>query len=152
MKIFITVGTTPFNELIRFCEKSLSPDRYTIKAQISDLASYRPNSFESFAYTKNITDYYEWADVIIAHAGAGTFYQLMEIGKKVIFVPNHTMKDNHQNDICRYALDNNLAFVLGKPEQLIELLDTLEKHHFTKYHKPENSIARYLYDIVLNYN
>ena len=148
VNIFITVGTTPFDELIQACDEKLDPQKYAVKAQISDTAKYIPKSFESFAYDPDIQVHYEWADVIISHAGAGTFYQLMEMGKKVIFVPNQTLKDSHQNDICTYALKHNYAFVLNDVTALEMFLAKIQDHHFIPYEKDTDEISQTIYHII----
>jgi len=152
MNIFITVGTTPFDQLIEMCDKRLSSNDYIIKAQISNSAKYIPNSFDSFAYDKNISEHYKWADIIISHAGAGTFYQLMEMGKKVILIPNGQLKDDHQNDICTYAKNNNFAYVLNNMEDLEDLLEKISIHKFNTYQKDENKISNYIYNLIVKNN
>ena len=124
------------------------PNFYTIKAQISNLAKYTPSSFTSFSYDKNITEHYEWADVVISHAGAGTFYQLMEMGKKVILIPNNTLKDGHQNDICNYANNNNYAYILHDFEEIENILKQIKVHTFDTYNKEKSQIAQYIYDLI----
>jgi len=148
MNIFITVGTTPFDTLIKYCDTSLDSSQYTVIAQISNLAIYQPLSFESFAYTEEIVNYYEWADVIISHAGAGTFYQLMELGKKVIFIPNVTLKDQHQDDICTYALQNNYAFSTKNYSEIPKLLDIIREYDFRPYRKDSQKIASFVFDRI----
>ena len=152
MNIFITVGTTPFDDLIKACDTRLDLSRYTIKAQISNHAKYTPSSFDSFAYDKNIMEHYDWADIIIAHAGAGTFYQLMEMKKKVLLIPNENLKDSHQNDICNFAQKNNYAYVLHDIKNLESILEKIEQHEFTNYEKDKNKISQSIYNIIIGEN
>lgn len=149
MNIFITVGTTPFDDLIKACDEKLDSYGYTIKAQISNSAKYIPTSFDSFSYDKNIIEHYEWADIVIAHAGAGTFYQLMEMGKKTILIPNQELKDNHQNDICNYAQNNNYAYVLNEIKDIKTIIKKIQVHEFNTYKKDENKISQYIYDLII---
>ena len=148
MNIFITVGTTPFDTLIKYCDEFISPSEYTIKGQVSHLCLYQVKNFEVFEYTDEIQKYYDWADIIISHAGAGSFYKLMEQGKKVIFVPNKELKDGHQNDICKFAEDNNYAFVLHNYNDLNELLGNISSYNFTKYIKGKNEISEYILTVI----
>lgn len=148
MKIFITLGTTPFDGLIQYCDENIDHSKYTIKAQISNQALYHAKHFESFEYTNDIQGYYDWADVVISHAGAGSFYKLMEHKKKVIFVPNVTLKDNHQDDLCRYAEMNNFAFVLNDYANLNVLLEKMISYEFNIYQKEENKIAEYIIGLI----
>ena len=149
IKIFITVGTTPFDDLITYCDKNLNNKHYIIKAQISDKAKFRPSNFEAFPFSSDIMEYYNWADIIIAHAGAGTFYQLMEMNKKVILVPNNTLKDKHQNDLCSFAQNNNYAYVMKNFDDIPRMLNNITSHHFKKYVKDKNEIANYIIENII---
>lgn len=150
MNIFITVGTTPFDKLISFCDESLDVKNNVVKAQVSNLAKYIPYNFESFAYTSEIKELYEWADVIISHAGSGTLFQLLEQTKKTIFVPNNIHKDKHQNDLCKFVMSNNFAFVLNEYSELDMLLENIKSHKFNIYHKEKNSIAQFIVGIIFS--
>lgn len=148
MRIFITVGTTPFDKLIQYCDEKLNTDEHIVKAQISNLATYTPSNFEYFAYTKKIKEHYEWADIVIAHAGSGTLFQLLELNKKAIFVPNNIHKDAHQNDLCRFVKENNYAFVLNDYNDLNKLLKHIEDYVFDSYYKEKSDVAEYILDII----
>lgn len=148
MNIFITVGTTPFDKLMRYCDKNIDTKKYNIKAQISNLAKYIPSNFESFAYTNEIKELYDWADVIIAHAGSGTLFQLLEMNKKTIFVPNNIHKDAHQNDLCRFVLEKNFAFVLNDYSKLNQLLEGIDGYTFNIYKKEANNIAKFILEVL----
>jgi len=148
MNIFITVGTTPFDKLIHYCDEHIDIKKHSVKAQISNLAKYEPTNFESFAYTNEIKELYEWADVIIAHAGSGTLFKLLELKKKAIFVPNNIHKDAHQNDLCRFVDEHNYAFVLNDYNDLNQLLQRSENYVFTEYHKEKSDIAEYILEII----
>lgn len=148
MNIFITVGTTPFDKLIALCDRALNVDEHNVKAQISNLAEYVPANFESFAYTGDILDCYNWADVVVAHAGSGTLFQLLEMNKKTIFVPNNIHKDAHQNDLCRYVQNNNFAFVLNEYEEINSLIDRIAEYDFNLYRKENSNIAEFVVELI----
>ncbi len=133
--IFITVGTTPFDELIQFCDEHIDTSKFKVFAQISSASIYKPKYIEFIDFTNNIQDLYRDADIIISHAGAGSVYNLLELNKKVIFVPNFTMKDNHQEDICRFIKDNNYATVINVRDNidLNKLLLSITTKTFNKY-------------------
>lgn len=150
MKIFITVGTTPFDKLIKYCDQHIDSSAHEVRAQISNLAIYKPASFEYFEYTREVVKLYEWADVVIAHAGSGTLFQLIEMGKKCIFVPNNIHKDNHQNDLCRFVADNDYAYVLNDYEQLCNQLRDINSHQFNRYQKQQSDIAGFITKILLS--
>ena len=110
MNIFVTVGHTHYNMLFKAVNEQLSPDKYRVVNQISD-GDYLPSKHEHFPYTDNIEVQIEQADVVITHAGAGSVFHLLEIGKPVVVVPNFERVDEHQKDLADFVSHNNYASV-----------------------------------------
>ena len=108
MKVFVTTGTTDFTQLIE-AVLTLSDD-YEVVVQTPTTYKNTPNC-RFFDFVKNIADYYQWADIIITHAGAGSVYKLLELEKKILVVPNLTRKDKHQSQLANYVRDNNYGGV-----------------------------------------
>ena len=139
IKVFITIGTTPFDELIKLCDKNIDLNSFQVLAQISDKAKYRPKNIEFIEFTNKIMTLYNKADIIISHAGAGSIYNLLELQKKSIFVPNFIMKDGHQNDICKFIENNNYAKVMNlKNININTILKDTYKKQFNKYKKQDS--------------
>lgn len=152
-KIFITVGTTPFDELIKFCDQTIDTKKFNIFAQISPYAKYKPLNFEYIEYTQNIDEYYNNYDLIISHAGAGSVYKLLELNKKTIFVPNYTMKDDHQIDICNFIEKKNYALVMKINQKDIDINKTINESfnsQNTTYEKEKTpmSLSQEIYSIL----
>ena len=114
--IFVSVGTTPFDELIKYVDKEVLDKE--IICQISNFAKYKPKNHKYFGFTKNIDEYYNWADLVVCHAGAGTVYKLLEMRKKIIVVPNTYRIDKHQNDLSRFIEEKNYALVCHDIDKL----------------------------------
>ncbi|AMG53714.1 PssE/Cps14G family polysaccharide biosynthesis glycosyltransferase [Citrobacter amalonaticus] len=124
MKYFITVGTTKFDSLIRAADKyALDNKLNNFIFQIAD-GSYVPNNGEYISFVSDIDHYYDWADVVITHAGAGSIYRLLELRKKIIIVPNLERIDKHQNDIAAFMSQHQHALVVWN---LSELNSAMEK-------------------------
>lgn len=135
IKVFVTVGTTPFDDLIKYLDDQ-DWNGVEIIAQISEKATFKPKNIEWFEFCDNIDFYYKNYNVIISHAGAGSVYKLLELNKKCIFVPNTSMKDNHQEDICRFLSENNFAEILrlkNKEQKTKELIEKTVKTEFNSY-------------------
>ncbi len=111
MNILVTVGTTPFDNLILAVDQQLG-SLYQVVSQIAK-GKYEPKSNHFFRFTDDIERYYQDADLIISHGGAGTIYRVLELGKKLIIVPNLDRIDHHQLDICDFMQKNNHAAVWG---------------------------------------
>jgi len=75
VKIFVTVGTTQYDSLIKAIDAHLSRDEFDISIQLAD-GEYVSKNHTFFRYTDNIEQYFKDADLIITHAGAGTDFQL----------------------------------------------------------------------------
>ena len=141
MKVFVTVGTTVFDSMIKAADKCAGVLKdYQFTFQIANSKNYKPDNGLSFDFLDNIEDYYANSDVIITHAGAGTFYKLLEMHKKIIVVPNLERRDKHQADIARFAEENKYALVVWELDGLLAALRLVEnfqpnvfkKEHFFK--------------------
>ncbi|KAJ3302506.1 hypothetical protein HDV03_004929 [Kappamyces sp. JEL0829] len=54
---------------------------------------------ETFAYKPSLESDLEASDVVICSGGAGTLLECLELGKKILVVPNTTLQDNHQMEL-----------------------------------------------------
>ena len=140
MKILITVGTTPFDSLIKAADVQLGQNHKLI-FQISE---GEPKSGHSFKFTDDIERYYNDADLIISHGGAGTIYRVLELGKKLIIVPNLDRIDNHQLDICDFMQKNKHAAIWGQSQttfdsdlSLATLVTEVETSDFSTFEPDE---------------
>lgn len=147
INIFVTIGTTDFSHLIAFCDKLGKNPKFKIVCQIANV-KYTPEDIEFFRFTKNIEHYYLESDVIISHAGAGTVYRILEMGKKLIVVPNPGLKDSHQIDICKYLEENNLAFVANNVSETEDLLNKITAHSFSKYKNSGVELVKFIASII----
>ncbi|MGP5157697.1 PssE/Cps14G family polysaccharide biosynthesis glycosyltransferase [Pseudoalteromonas prydzensis] len=132
MKIFVTTGTTEFVELIE-AVLTLSEE---YEAIVQTPITYESTvNCKFFGFVNNVTEYYQWADVIITHAGAGSVYKLLELGKKVLVVPNLTRKDKHQSQLADYVRDSNYGAVCYDLNELEAVLQDLRSKHYSPYRK-----------------
>lgn len=123
MKIFITVGTTPFNELIKNVDNITSEFKdYSFIFQIAK-GEYLPKNGKFFDFISDIEDYYNNADIIITHAGAGSIYRLLELKKTIIVVPNMVRVDKHQSDIATYMFKHNHVLLLDDFNNTYNILE-----------------------------
>lgn len=121
MRILITVGTTPFDKLIRFCDENLDAS-LAITMQISNAASYIPRRFDYFNYAHDIIFSYQSADLVISHAGAGTIFTLLEMQKRIVVVPNLDRDDSHQKDLSDVVARKKWGLVCWHFEALPDLI------------------------------
>ena len=142
MKVFVTVGTTKFDKLLKRLldldvQKALKAKGYTeltIQYGNSDFVDPRTELgfeelevVESFHFKPSLEKYIEEADLVIAHAGAGTCLEVLnaEPSKPLIVVINEDLMDNHQHELAeKLAEAGYLRFCkLDTLKKLIELFD-----------------------------
>jgi beta-1,4-N-acetylglucosaminyltransferase len=136
MKIFITVGTTPFDSLIRFCDENLD-QALTITMQISKDATYIPKRFDHITFTGDIHSYYQSADLVVTHAGAGTIFTLLEMRKRIIVVPNLDRDDSHQKDLAGVVEKKQWGLVCWRFQDISELIERVSDFPAVPYQRQE---------------
>ncbi len=146
MKIFVTVGTTPFDQLIKYVDQNITKEQ-NIVFQIAK-GEYKPANFPYFAFTDEIDLYYKTADLVICHAGAGTIYNLLELKKKIIVVPNLERADPHQKELASYIEKNNYGIVCWNINKINELIIKARNFKFNSYTKEKFIGTDLLMDIL----
>jgi beta-1,4-N-acetylglucosaminyltransferase len=138
INIFVTVGTTEFDELIKFIDQNYGNQaELKIIAQVSISSSYNPVNINYFEFSNDIQSYIDNADVIITHAGAGSVYSMLEKGKKLIVVPNFSRFDLHQQELANYVERNNFGIACSSLKDLGFLIDSMAKRKFDLYVKED---------------
>jgi UDP-N-acetyl-D-mannosaminouronate:lipid I N-acetyl-D-mannosaminouronosyltransferase len=132
MNIFVTVGHTYYNALFQAVNEQLSSATYHVVNQISD-GDYLPDKHEYFTFTDNIEAYIDQADLVITHAGAGSVFHLLEIGKPIVVVPNFERIDAHQKDLANFVERNNYASVCNNLNQLAQCVIEASSKTFSSY-------------------
>jgi len=147
MKILITVGTTPFDKLIRYCDEKLN-ESLMITMQISNNARYIPKRFAYFRFANNIISYYTSADLVITHAGAGSIFTLLEMKKRIIVIPNLERDDHHQNDLANIVSSKQWGLVCWNYEDLPSLIERSIKFPLVPYERKEFFGGQFLDELI----
>lgn len=147
MRIFVTVGTTRFDSLIKAIDEKLSGLEHEVTFQISD-GIYKPKNFKYFNFTEDIKNYFLESDIVITHAGAGSIYELLELRKKIIIVPNLDRVDKHQSDIADYMDSNNYAKSIYNLDNIISIIDDMQYKSFKEFKKEIFFKAQEIIDFI----
>ncbi|MBC7232665.1 MAG: glycosyltransferase [Chloroflexi bacterium] len=134
--IFVTVGSTDFDALIEKMDYLAPSLDEPIIMQIG-LGSYKPKHGNFFAFAPSLDEYYEQADLVIAHGGLGTIVEALERGKKLICVVNPTTYDQHQEHLLRVFAAQNYLLWCKDLEHLEEAIQQAKMTQFTPYQPPE---------------
>ncbi|XP_048652875.1 putative bifunctional UDP-N-acetylglucosamine transferase and deubiquitinase ALG13 isoform X3 [Marmota marmota marmota] len=111
--LFVTVGTTSFDDLIACVSahdslqiiKSLGYNRLILQIGRGTVVP-EPFSTESFTldvyrYKESLKEDLQKADLVISHAGAGSCLETLEKGKPLVVVINEKLMNNHQLELAR---------------------------------------------------
>lgn len=115
-KLFITVGTTEFDELIKVVDSlkfldavvSTGFNRLVIQqgrgnynpVQLSGRHDFNSLAIEIYRFKPTLDDDMMSADLIISHCGAGSILEAVKHKKDLIVVVNTTLQGNHQTELA----------------------------------------------------
>lgn len=136
MRLFVTVGTTEFEELIEAIDNSdfLQAFRENGFDEIIiqyGRGVYQPKNLqpelvkslysinlELFRFRDSLQAEFRKADLVIGHAGAGTVLDVMTLEKPMIVVINESLQENHQQELADALIELNYCLV-STPKQLL---------------------------------
>ncbi|RUS77490.1 hypothetical protein EGW08_014737 [Elysia chlorotica] len=113
-KLFVTVGTTQFDTLIKaissektlhalselgFTHVTLQTGRGEIQPQDQPRDKTSP-ALTCYGLKNSILEDIQAADLVISHAGAGSILDALGCGKKVLVVVNEELMGNHQTELA----------------------------------------------------
>ncbi|XP_059202269.1 UDP-N-acetylglucosamine transferase subunit ALG13 homolog [Centropristis striata] len=121
--VFVTVGTTSFDDLIETitCPEAVQ----ALKARgyehlvlqvgrgaLLPAADSCPHiSLEAYRYKDSIAEDMKQADLVISHAGAGSCLEALGAGKPLLVVVNDKLMNNHQLELARQLhMDSHLLY------------------------------------------
>ncbi|XP_027335807.1 UDP-N-acetylglucosamine transferase subunit ALG13 homolog [Abrus precatorius] len=116
--VFVTVGTTCFDALVRAVDsndvkQALFAKGYTHLLIQMGRGSYLPTKSERdgslavdyFTFSSSIADHLRSASLVISHAGSGSIFETLRLEKPLIVVVNEDLMDNHQSELAEELAD-----------------------------------------------
>jgi beta-1,4-N-acetylglucosaminyltransferase len=145
--IFVTVGTSDFDQLVReIDELAPSLDDHVV-VQIGH-GEYLPRNCEFFRFAPSLDPYYDQADVIVAHGGLGTTMEVLRRGKKLISIENTTCVDDHQTDILETFAEEGYLVWCRDLDELSFLVERVPTMDLRSYVGPPCTIAEAIKDFL----
>ncbi|KAF3694005.1 UDP-N-acetylglucosamine transferase subunit ALG13 -like protein [Channa argus] len=121
--VFVTVGTTSFDELIEIVTssgavqalKARGYERLVLQVGRGSLlppADSCPNfRLEAFRFKDSIAEDIRQADLVISHAGAGSCLEVLGAEKPLLVVINNKLMNNHQLELAaQLHIDSHLLY------------------------------------------
>lgn len=140
LMIFLTVGTTDFDELVRAMDLLAPSLEGPIVAQIGR-GRYEPQHMEWFRYAPSLDPYYARARIVVAHGGLGTAVEVLQRGIRLIGVSNPDRYDRHQEDLLRALERRGHMIWCRQIKDLPAALQQAQSQSFVPYETPSCQIA-----------
>ncbi|MFH1681828.1 MAG: glycosyltransferase [Candidatus Eisenbacteria bacterium] len=96
--ILVTVGSTDFDPLVRAADEAAPRLDLPMEIQIG-IGRYEPKNAKWFRMAPSLEPYYERAEVVVSHGGAGTILEVLRRGMRLVGADNPDRPDQHQRDM-----------------------------------------------------
>eukprot|EP00937_MAST-01D_sp_MAST-1D-sp2_P003212 g3212.t1 len=170
MQVFVTVGTTSFDALVRTvdgsaCRGALRRKGFgSMTVQIgrgeavpraegdTDLGIKGAEGLrvEHFRHEPTLVPHVARADLVISHGGAGTIMEVLRARKPLIVVTNEALMGNHQTELAG-ALEERGHLVATTPERLLDALERFDAAKLVPYGEADGSLFRDMLDAEMGF-
>ncbi len=148
--IFVTVGTTDFDGLVAEMDRLAPRLGEEILFQIGR-GRYEPQNAPFFRFAPSLVEYYQQADLVVAHGGLGTTMEVLDLGKPLVSVSNPDRYDGHQEDLLGALVRAGHLIWCRTVSDLEGAIAQARRARFIPYTRPEcrihEVIARYLSEV-----
>jgi len=98
--IFVTVGTTQFDELVEAIDSIAPKLEEEVIIQMGN-CKFIPKYCRYFTFDDDLLKYFKQADIVVAHGGAGVTFETLKLGNILISKDNPNVLDGHQQDLLK---------------------------------------------------
>jgi beta-1,4-N-acetylglucosaminyltransferase len=145
--IFVTVGTTDFDELIRRMDELASELDEEVISQIAR-GDYQPRHCRYFRFAPSIEDYLARARVVVSHGGLGSIMETIRLGKPLVGVSNPDRRDLHQDDLLGTLEARGHILWCRSLDDLKPSIERAATMRFTRYVEPSCTIQTVIHDFM----
>lgn len=139
MKIFVTVGNGKFEKLVKKIDELVGSKQ--LKAEVTiqkGNGSYEPKNCKFFDFAPNLKEYEKAADILISHGGPGTIFEILDLKKPLIGVPNVERTDPmHQVEYLRAISETGSLILCEDIDNILEYIKKASTYKFKPYERPE---------------
>lgn len=145
--IFVTVGTTGFDELIKFIDQFCINYNEEFITQIGP-GAYVPQNCKYFRYAPSLQEYFQDASIIISHGGLATATEVIKLNKPLIAIEDRTQPDRHQREILQVWSDAKHLFWCPDMNDLLNYIEKAQNEAIIPYEEStcniHNVITQYI--------
>lgn len=172
--VFVTVGTTSFDALVEAMDSeeliqtliekgydSLTIQRgrgayvpkhvvsATSTSSRSSTSARRTFKVDVVEFLPSLDGVLKDASLVISHAGAGSVFESLSLGKPTLVVVNESLMDNHQVELAEtLASLGHVAWT--RPEELLQALNAFDPNKLVKYESGKCTLAKDVEDFVFS--
>ena len=139
--IFVTVGTTQFDELVEAIDKIAPKLDEEVIVQIGN-SKYIPKNCKYFTFDDDLLKYFQKANIVIAHGGAGITFEVLNLGKKLISLENQHALEGHQGDLLGKLSQEGYLIWCKDLNEIENCIQDAKKMAIKKYIRPECEIGK----------
>ncbi|KAJ7973382.1 UDP-N-acetylglucosamine transferase subunit ALG13-like protein [Quillaja saponaria] len=143
---FVTVGTTCFDALVRAVDSQTVKQELFTKGYTHLLIQmgrglYIPTKSEGgdgslavdyFTFSSSIADHLRSASLVISHAGSGSIFETLQLGKPLIVVVNEDLMDNHQSELAEELAESKHLYY-ARPQTLNQTVADMDLKSLVPY-------------------
>ncbi|XP_021282642.1 UDP-N-acetylglucosamine transferase subunit ALG13 homolog [Herrania umbratica] len=144
--VFVTVGTTCFDVLVKVVDSQKVKDEllrrgYTHLLIQMGRGSYLPEksigddgslAVDYFTFSSSIADHLRSASLVISHAGSGSIFETLRLGKPLIVVVNEDLMDNHQSELAEELAERKHLYC-ARPQTLHQTIASMDLESLLPY-------------------
>ena len=138
--IFVTVGTTDYDDLVQTMDAMAPSLEEECVAQIGR-GTYVPQNMTHFRFAPSLDPYYHRARIVVAHGGLGTMMEVLGRGMPLVGLSNPDRYDRHQDDLLGVLEARGHMIWCRDLADLKGALRAASDQEFAPYAKPDCHIA-----------
>ncbi len=146
--LFVTVGSTDFDALIRAVDSLLPALGQPNGIMQIGHGQYTPADMPYFRFAPALDSYYEQATLVIAHGGLATTMEVLRRGVPLISVSNPDRYDNHQEDLLAAMAEENYLIWCRRLEDLEQAINLAQTTPLQPYQPPKCEIHRIINEFL----
>lgn len=133
--IFVTVGTTGFDALVKQIDLIASDHIEDFVIQIGP-GTYIPQNCDYFRYEPSLNTYYERATLIISHGGLATVTEVLQKDKPLVAVEDQFQPDRHQREILNIWGEEGYLLWCKDLSNILDCIAKARTMEFATYKPP----------------
>lgn len=148
--IFVTVGTTQFDELVEAIDSVAPKLEEEVIIQMGN-GEFIPKYCRYFTFEDDLFKYFKQADIVVAHGGAGVTFEALKLGKILISKDNPNVLAGHQQDLLNKLSQDGYLIWCKDLNMLESCIIKAKKMCAKKYLIPECSIDTIIIEYLRHY-